>query len=106
MFKEMLTVFNLSIQQGIRVISFNFVSVLNMKMLFVQANISLYWLPVNFFCKISLLNFIKENINSAPTKHERSSHYTVTHMRNTYSNIQGRSPYVVKVVFNTTRNCS
>ena len=36
----------------------------------------------------------------------RSSHYEVRHMRNKNSSIQGRSPYVVKVIFHTIRNCS
>ena len=31
--------------------------------------------------------------------HWRSSHYAVTHVRNKNSNIQGRSPNVVKVIF-------
>ena len=39
-------------------------------------------------------------------KHGRSSHYAVTHMRNKNSNIQGRSPNVVKMIFHTIRNCS
>ena len=34
-------------------------------------------------------------------KHRLSSHYVVTHMRNKNSNIQGRSPNVVKVIFHT-----
>ena len=38
--------------------------------------------------------------------HWRSSHYVVTHMRNKNSNIQGRSPNEVKVIFHTKRNCS
>ena len=37
--------------------------------------------------------------------HWRSSHYTVTHVRIKNSNIQGRSPKVVKVIFHTIRNC-
>ena len=38
----------------------------------------------------------------------RSSHYAVTHVRNTNtcSNIQGRLPDVVKVIYHTIRNCS
>ena len=38
--------------------------------------------------------------------HWRSSHYAVTHVRNKNSNIQGRSPNVVKVTFHVIRNCS
>ena len=38
--------------------------------------------------------------------HWRSSHFTLTHMLNKNSNIQGRSPIVVKVIFHTIRNCS
>ena len=38
--------------------------------------------------------------------HWRSSHYAVTHVQNKNSNIQGRSPNVVKVIFHTIRNCS
>ena len=37
------------------------------------------------------------------TKHWRSSHYAVAHVRNKNSNIQGRSPNVVKVIFHTKR---
>ena len=39
-------------------------------------------------------------------EHWRSSRYTVTHVRIKNSNIQGRSPNVVKVIFNIIRNCS
>ena len=38
--------------------------------------------------------------------HLGSSHYAVTHMRNKNSNIQGRSPNVVKVIFYSIRKCS
>ena len=38
--------------------------------------------------------------------HWPSSHYAVTHVRNKNSNIQGRSPNVVKVIFHTIRNYS
>ena len=38
--------------------------------------------------------------------HWRSSHYTVTHVRNKNSNNQRRSPNVVKVIFHAIRNCS
>ena len=38
--------------------------------------------------------------------HWRSSHYTATHLRNKNSNIQGRSPYVVKLIIQTIKNCS
>ena len=38
--------------------------------------------------------------------HWRSSHYAITNVRNKNSNIQGRSPNVVKVIFQTIRNCS
>ena len=38
--------------------------------------------------------------------HWPSSHYAVTHVRNKNSNIHGRSPIVVKVIFHTIRNCS
>ena len=38
--------------------------------------------------------------------HWRSSYYAVIHVRNKNSNIQGRSPNVVKVIFHTVRNCS
>ena len=38
--------------------------------------------------------------------HWRSSHYAITLMLNKNSNIQGRSPKVVKVIFHTIRNCS
>ena len=37
--------------------------------------------------------------------HWRSSHNVVTHVRNRNSNIQGRSPYTVKVFFYLIRNC-
>ena len=40
------------------------------------------------------------------TNHWHSSHYVVMHLRNKNSNIQGRSPYVVKVTFHVIRNCS
>ena len=40
------------------------------------------------------------------TLHWRSSHYAVTHVRNKNSNIQGRSPNMVKVLFHTIRYCS
>ena len=43
---------------------------------------------------------------SISVTHWRSSHYAVTHMCNKNSNIQGRSPNVVKVFFYTIRNCS
>ena len=36
--------------------------------------------------------------------HWRSSHYAVTHMRNRNSNIDGRSPNVVKVIYHTIKN--
>ena len=39
-------------------------------------------------------------------QHWHSSYYAVTHLRNKNSNIQGRSPYVVKVIFHTIKNCS
>ena len=39
-------------------------------------------------------------------RHWRSSHYTVTHVRNKNSNIQGRSPNAIKVIYHTIRNCS
>ena len=39
-------------------------------------------------------------------QHWHSSHYAVTHVGNKNSNIQGRSPYVVKVIFLAIRNCS
>ena len=38
--------------------------------------------------------------------HWRSSRHAVTHVRNKNSNIQGRLPNVVKVIFHTERNCS
>ena len=38
--------------------------------------------------------------------HWRSFHDAFTHVRNKSSNIQGRSPNVVKVIFLTIRNCS
>ena len=38
--------------------------------------------------------------------HWRSSYYAVTHVQNKKSNIQGRSPNVVKVSFHTIRNYS
>ena len=38
------------------------------------------------------------------TNHMRSSHYTVTHVRNENSNIQRRSPNVIKVIYHTIRN--
>ena len=45
------------------------------------------------------------NLNSVilllQVSHWRSSQYTVTHVRNKNSYIQGRSPNVVKVIFNT-----
>ena len=36
----------------------------------------------------------------------RSFHYAVTHVRNENSNIQGMTPYAVKVSFHTIRNSS
>ena len=38
-------------------------------------------------------------IDSCHMFHWRSSHYTVTHVRNKNSNIQGNSPNLVKVIF-------
>ena len=32
--------------------------------------------------------------------------FAVTHVRNKNSNIQGKSPNVVKVIYHTIRNCS
>ena len=37
--------------------------------------------------------------------HWRSSHYAVTNVHNKNSNIQGKSQNVVKVIFNTIRDC-
>ena len=37
------------------------------------------------------------------SEHWRSSHNAVTHVGNTNSNIEGRSPYVVKVIFHIIR---
>ena len=39
-------------------------------------------------------------------KNWRSSHYSVMQVRNKNSNIQGRPPNVVKVIFHLIRNCS
>ena len=39
-------------------------------------------------------------------RHWRSSQYAEMHVRNKNSNIQGRSPNVVKVIFHAIRNCS
>ena len=39
-------------------------------------------------------------------EHWRSPHYAVTHVRNKYGNIQGRSPKMIKVIFNAIKNCS
>ena len=54
---------------------------------------------------------LNENICSifdlnSESLHWRSSHYTVTHVHAKNSNIQGRSPDMVKVIFHTLRNCS
>ena len=55
---------------------------------------------------------IKKNLTTQPNvldtqkNHWRSSQYAVTHVLNKNSNIQGRSPKVVKVIFHTKRNCS
>ena len=38
--------------------------------------------------------------------HWRSSHYSVTHVRNKNSNIQWRSHNVLKVILHVIRNCS
>ena len=38
--------------------------------------------------------------------HRRSSQYTVTHVGNRNSNIQGRSPSVANMIFHAIRNCS
>ena len=38
--------------------------------------------------------------------HWRSSDYAVTHMCNENSNVEGRSPNVVKVIFHSIRNYS
>ena len=51
-------------------------------------------------------------INTNPVKMKTvmllvlGNHYAITHVRNTNSNIQGRSPNVVKEIFHTIRNCS
>ena len=47
----------------------------------------------------SLLDHVLIIIGVAPN-------YAVTHVRNKNSNIQRRSPNVVKVIFHTIRNCS
>ena len=39
-------------------------------------------------------------------RHWHSSHYAVTRVRNKNSNIQRRSPNVVKAIFHATRDCS
>ena len=49
-----------------------------------------------FSGKFSLISL---HIGVAPIKQ-------YTHMRNKKTNTQGSSPYVVKVIFHTTRNCS
>ena len=53
--------------------------------------------------------YILQNIDLVLTKsadHWRSSHYAVTHMRNKNSKIQGRSPYVAKMILHAIRNYS
>ena len=48
-------------------------------------------------------------IRQCHNHHWRSSHYADTHVHNkieTFNLIQGRSPYMVKVMFHTIRNCS
>ena len=45
-------------------------------------------------------------LTSVLHEHKRSSHYAVTHAPNKNSDIQGKSPSLVKVIFHTKRNCS
>ena len=54
---------------------------------------------------LARIDFILKR-NNPTGSHWRSSHYAVTHVRNKNSITQGRSPYVVIVIFNTIRNCS
>ena len=49
---------------------------------------------------------IYHNRFNAEYSHWSTPHYTVTHMSNKNSNIQGRSSNVIKVIFHTKRNCS
>ena len=56
-----------------------------------------------------LFSVDKENgwrLDNTYVSYWRSSHNAVTHVLNKNSNIQGRSPNVVKVIFHTIRNCS
>ena len=53
---------------------------------------------IHYFCEDGIEKFFPQ--------HCHSSHYAVTHVHNKNSYIQGRSSYVVKVVFHTIRNCS
>ena len=55
---------------------------------------------------LSLKPILEYLPHKAWMRHWLSSHYTVTHVRNKNSNIQGRSLNVVKVIFNAIRNCS
>ena len=57
---------------------------------------------LTYFC--SFLH--RFHILTTSCTHWRSSHYTHTHVRNKNSNIQGRSPNVVKVLFHIIRYCS
>ena len=53
-----------------------------------------------------LSSLIQTSGHTIEACHCRSSHYAVAHVHNKDSNIQGRSPNVVKVIFYTKRNCS
>ena len=48
----------------------------------------------------------KNYVRSGVLNHWRSPHYAVTHAPNKNSNIQERSPNVVKVIFHAIRNFS
>ena len=89
----------------------------NLTRLYIEASSEAKLLAPNMLCALSAVHnegykqtVKQENIadNHIHLQHWRSSHYTVTHVRNKYSNIQGWSPKlnVIKVIFHTIRNCS
>ena len=65
-----------------------------------------YYNHYYYYTVITLIYLCKPISFDNLSYHWRSSHYAVTHMGNKNSNIQGRSPNVVKVIFHTIRNCS
>ena len=71
-----------------------------------HADLKLYDLVGTHICTIALGELYLLFNLTRHQLHLPSFHYAVTHVRNKNSNIQGRSPYVVKVIFHTIRNCS